>query len=63
LYVDTGLFLAALIADSAGCLAGRLTGSLTFATAAVSEALLQVALMQGFDMLHSVLSLSLTNYN
>jgi hypothetical protein len=59
---DWGLFLAALIADRAGCLACRLAGCLAFAAAALGQALFQIALVQGFNMLHNTTSSPQTKF-
>ena len=46
-----GVF-ALLVGNRAGSLAGRLAGSLAFAAAALRRALLQIGLIQRFDLLH-----------
>jgi hypothetical protein len=57
MYYDKALFLAALVAYSAGCFAGGLTGCLTFTAAPMSQTFLQIALVQGLDMFHTRFSL------
>ena len=46
------LFLALLIGNRAGGLAGRLAGGLALAAAALCRRLLEVCAVQGLDMLH-----------
>ena len=45
--------LALLICDTAAGLAGRLAGSLAFATTAILSALTQIAGLNGLDVFHS----------
>ena len=51
------LILTLLVGNGAGGLAGRLTGSLAFAAAAVLCALTEVAGLEGLDSFHGFISI------